>query len=125
MSESKKQSQDNPPYIEISGDDSVVINFFDPVTSKYTRRKTTLSKKDAESLTNEEIDEIAKHLLTDQYKKIKKKYAIGDVVIANKATYPISGKSSVKQLEVGIYASETDDNRLLHYLLTKTEQIED
>lgn len=121
----KSLSKDNPSFIEFGTNDTVLINIFDPETAAYTSRKTTLSRNDAESLTNEEIDEIAKHLLTDQYKKIKEKYSIGDVVIANKATYSISGKSSVKQLEVGIYASETEDNRLLHYLLTKTEQIEE
>ena len=123
--QNKPLPEDNPSFIEFGTDDTVLINVFDPETAAYASRKTTLSRKDAKSLTNEEIDSIAKHLLTDQYKKIKEKYSIGDVVIANKSTYPISGKSSVKQLEVGIYASETDDNRLLHYLLTKTEQIEE
>jgi len=118
----EKSIEDNPPFLEFDHNNFVVINYFDEKAQQYLVVQTTLNKNDAGALSNKELNQIAKALLTNKFSEIKDNYQIGSVVIPQKGTYQIKGNSSIKKIEVAIHASITDDETALHYLLTKVRE---
>lgn len=115
-------NEDNPPFLDFDNDDIATINYFDNLNNKYQQVRTTLHKKDAEPLTNDELNKLAFGLLTGKNEEIKAKYQIGSVEIPQKRSYIVSGNSSIKKLDIGIYASATEDETALHYLLGKVRE---
>ncbi|MCD8484536.1 hypothetical protein LRY65_05625 [Candidatus Woesebacteria bacterium] len=54
--------------------------------------------------------------------ELRKQYHVSQFSLENYRVYPISGTSSVKELSVGIFSSETDDETTLHLLYGKLRE---
>lgn len=122
-SEDSQGQEDNPPFLEFDNNDFVTINYFDHSVNSYVSARTKLSKNQALALSDSELHQLAHELLTKSERQAFAKYDIKTIEIPQKRSYIIEGNSSIKKIDVGIYATQADDEIALHYLLSKTRAL--
>lgn len=67
-------------------------------------------------------DTLAHLIQTQDVSELKKHYQVREVAVNHYRIYTISGGGSVKELTVGIFSSEADDEIALHLLLNKIRE---
>lgn len=115
--------EDKPPFLEFDNNDFVTINYFDHSANAYISARTKLSRDQALVLSDEELQQLAHKLLTRDSREAFAEYGIETIEIPQKRSYIIEGNSSIKKLDVGIYAAQAGDEIALHYLLNKTRSL--
>lgn len=65
---------------------------------------------------------LAKLIQTKNTTDIQEQYQVSQFSLDNYRTYPITGNGSVKELAVGIFSNEADDEAALHLLLQNTRK---
>lgn len=109
-------------------DQFVVIDQNDPNFITISKRKNdgswsttkVVTGKQSKSDVRKLSDTIAQHIFTHNTFKLKN-LKIKEVSIKNYKKYIFSGNSSIRELAIDIYSTESEDDSLLHFLLGRVK----